>query len=73
MSKSGVRVEKDSFGNIDVPGEHYWGAQTERSRGNFKIGMSSSDGHSDRVGSLSNPAVPRILDFIRIVDEEGFC
>lgn len=36
MSK--VRVEKDSFGNIDVPGEHYWGAQTERSRGNFKIG-----------------------------------
>ena len=37
---SNVRVEKDTFGPIEVPGEHYWGAQTERSRGNFKIGES---------------------------------
>lgn len=33
------RKEKDSFGEIDVPAERLWGAQTERSRNNFKIGM----------------------------------
>src|SRR5579863_5882665 len=33
-----IRTESDSFGNIDVPANHYWGAQTERSLQNFKIG-----------------------------------
>ena len=33
-----TRVESDSFGEIEVPAEHYWGAQTERSFRNFKIG-----------------------------------
>jgi len=33
-----IRTESDSFGNIDVPGEKYWGAQTQRSLQNFKIG-----------------------------------
>lgn len=32
------RKESDSFGQIDVPADQYWGAQTERSRHNFKIG-----------------------------------
>jgi fumarate hydratase class II len=32
------RTETDTFGPIDVPGGTYWGAQTERSRQNFKIG-----------------------------------
>ncbi len=32
------RIEKDSFGNINVPKDKYWGAQTERSLTNFKIG-----------------------------------
>jgi fumarate hydratase class II len=32
------RTETDSFGAIEVDGGKYWGAQTERSRGNFKIG-----------------------------------
>ena len=32
------RSETDSFGPIDVPADRYWGAQTERSRQNFKIG-----------------------------------
>lgn len=32
------RTEKDTLGNIDVPIDAYWGAQTERSRMNFKIG-----------------------------------
>jgi fumarate hydratase class II len=33
-----TRTETDSFGPIEVPDEHYWGAQTERSRNNFRIG-----------------------------------
>jgi fumarate hydratase class II len=33
-----VRTESDSFGPIEVPAERYWGAQTERSRQNFRIG-----------------------------------
>lgn len=33
-----VRVETDSFGALDVPADKYWGAQTQRSLGNFKIG-----------------------------------
>ena len=27
-----TRTETDSFGPIEVPADHYWGAQTERSR-----------------------------------------
>lgn len=33
-----LRQETDSFGPIDVPGDKYWGAQTQRSLQNFKIG-----------------------------------
>jgi fumarate hydratase class II len=32
------RIETDSFGPIEVPNDRYWGAQTERSRRNFRIG-----------------------------------
>ncbi len=40
MSKDKIktRVETDSFGPIKVPADRYWGAQTQRSRQNFKIG-----------------------------------
>jgi fumarate hydratase, class II len=37
-SSAKVRVETDSFGAIEVPGDKYWGAQAQRSLGNFKIG-----------------------------------
>lgn len=33
------RIEKDSFGELKVPKEKYWGAQTQRSYQNFKIGQ----------------------------------
>ncbi|MFN3515144.1 MAG: class II fumarate hydratase [Phenylobacterium sp.] len=35
---TGTRVETDTFGPIEVPADRYWGAQTQRSIGNFKIG-----------------------------------
>src|ERR1700720_2451189 len=37
-SKSATRTETDSFGPIEVDADRYWGAQTERSRQNFRIG-----------------------------------
>ncbi len=36
------RIEKDTLGEVKVPAEKYWGAQTERSRNNFKIGTPAS-------------------------------
>ncbi len=36
-----TRMESDSFGPIEVAGDRYWGAQTERSRRNFRIGDES--------------------------------
>ncbi len=33
-----TRTETDSFGPLEVPADKYWGAQTQRSLGNFKIG-----------------------------------
>ncbi|MDG2290406.1 MAG: class II fumarate hydratase [Flavobacteriaceae bacterium] len=36
------RKEKDTMGSVQVPADKYWGAQTERSRNNFKIGSPSS-------------------------------
>jgi fumarate hydratase, class II len=38
MKKKHYRIEKDSLGNIRVPGDKYWGAQTQRSHENFRIG-----------------------------------
>ncbi len=36
------RIETDTMGEVQVPADKYWGAQTERSRGNFKIGPPAS-------------------------------
>ncbi len=36
------RIEKDTMGNVKVPHDKYWGAQTQRSIDNFKIGLPSS-------------------------------
>jgi fumarate hydratase, class II len=39
MSQKKVRTETDSMGAIEVAADRYWGAQTERSRNNFPIGV----------------------------------
>jgi fumarate hydratase, class II len=36
------RIEKDTMGEVKVPADKYWGAQTQRSRNNFKIGPAGS-------------------------------
>ena len=37
-----TRIEKDTLGEVHVPADKFWGAQTERSRNNFKIGPTGS-------------------------------
>lgn len=41
--KDNIRIEKDSFGEIEVPASHYWGAQTQRSLHHFKISHEKMD------------------------------
>ena len=41
MAKN-YRIEKDTMGEVKVPTKKYWGAQTQRSRNNFKIGEEAS-------------------------------
>eukprot|EP01104_Vermistella_antarctica_P000991 TRINITY_DN11066_c0_g1_i1.p1 TRINITY_DN11066_c0_g1~~TRINITY_DN11066_c0_g1_i1.p1 ORF type:complete len:572 (-),score=74.00 TRINITY_DN11066_c0_g1_i1:26-1741(-) len=43
MTESGTRVEKDSLGDVNVPADKYWGAQTQRSLENFRIGDPVAD------------------------------
>ena len=39
-----TRIEHDTMGNVEVPADKYWGAQTQRSFGNFKIGDGTMPG-----------------------------
>ncbi|HUI17578.1 MAG TPA: class II fumarate hydratase [Alphaproteobacteria bacterium] len=67
MAKAGqarTRTETDSFGPIEVPAERYWGAQTERSLENFKIGgermpaaLISALGLEKKAAALANMAL----------------
>src|SRR3954464_7465203 len=50
-----VRVETDTFGPIEVPADHYWGAQTQRSLQNFRIG-----------GERMQPALVRALGIVKL-------
>jgi fumarate hydratase, class II len=38
LSDKGFRVERDTFGELNVPSNKYYGAQTQRSLQSFKIG-----------------------------------
>ena len=41
-TKMNFRIEHDTMGEVQVPADKYWGAQTERSRNNFRIGPAAS-------------------------------
>jgi fumarate hydratase, class II len=42
VTSGNFRLEHDTMGEVQVPADKYWGAQTERSRNNFKIGPEAS-------------------------------
>jgi fumarate hydratase class II len=61
MGSSDNRKERDSFGEIDVAADRYWGAQTQRSLENFRIGgeriplpIIHALGHVKKVAALVN-------------------
>ena len=47
-----MRIEKDSMGEVEVPAEHYWGAQTQRSLHNFEIGRDTFVWGRDMIRAL---------------------
>ena len=61
MARQKFRIETDSFGPIRVPADRYWGAQTQRSLENFKIGddlmpapLIRAFGHQKKAAALAN-------------------
>jgi len=66
-AKGKTRTETDSMGPIEVPADRYWGAQTQRSLGNFKIGgermplpLVRAFGIQKRAAALTNIALDDI-------------
>jgi fumarate hydratase class II len=64
---TGTRTESDSMGEIEVPAEHYWGAQTQRSLIHFSIGddrmpkaVYHAYGHVKKAAALVNAAAGRL-------------
>ena len=67
IDAKGVRKESDSMGTIDVPADHYWGAQTQRSLIHFSIGndrmpkaLYDAYGYVKKAAALVNEAEGRL-------------
>jgi fumarate hydratase class II len=65
--QTGMRVESDSLGEVEVPAEHYWGAQTQRSLIHFSIGddhmpkaVYHAYGYVKKAAALVNHAAGRL-------------
>jgi len=64
------RIEKDTMGNVEVPADKYWGAQTQRSKMNFKIGDEGSMpreiveafGYLKKAAAIANNALGVLSD-----------
>src|SRR5215831_7446453 len=78
---TGTRIENDSMGEIAVPADHYWGAQTERSLHHFNIGddrmpveIIRAFGILKKAAAQANQEMkqldPKIADLIVKVSEE---
>jgi fumarate hydratase class II len=78
---SGKRIESDSMGEIEVPAEHYWGAETQRSLIHFSIGddrmpreIYHAYGHVKKAAALVNSAAGRLETWradaiVKVADE----
>lgn len=66
------RIESDSFGAIEVPATAYWGAQTQRSLGNFKIGTEKMPKPLIRALGIIKCAAARANTALDNLDE-GLC
>ena len=66
---SAVRIEKDTMGEIEVPKEKYWGAQTQRSIQNFPIGNDKMPVQMIRALGIQKKAAASANIFFRRLDE----
>src|SRR3954453_6212151 len=64
-----VRVETDTFGPIEVPADHYWGAQTQRSLQNFRIGGERMPAPLVRALGIVKLAAARVNVRLGVLDE----
>ena len=55
-----TRTETDTFGSIEVEDSRYWGAQAERSRGNFRIGWVPRCARPMPARSSTSPSTPSV-------------
>ena len=55
-----ARVETDTFGPIEVPADRYWGAQTQRSLQNFRIGSETMPAPLVRALGIVKRAAARV-------------
>ncbi|RZJ37405.1 MAG: class II fumarate hydratase, partial [Brevundimonas sp.] len=69
-----VRIETDTFGPIEVASDRYWGAQAQRSLGNFKIGWEKQPlpivralGIVKRAAAETNMALGKLDDHFPLV------
>jgi fumarate hydratase class II len=63
-----TRTETDTFGPIDVPADRYWGAQTERSLENFKIGGERMSRPMIRAFGIVKQAAALVNKEMKLVD-----
>jgi len=81
ISASGFRRQSDSMGEIDVPADRYWGAQTQRSLEHFAIGddrmpkgVYHAYGYVKKAGALVNAELGRLEQWradaiVKVADE----
>jgi fumarate hydratase class II len=67
---SNTRTESDSFGNIDVDATRYWGAQTQRSLKNFKIGVETMPVPLIRAYGILKLCAAKVNNDLGVLDSE---
>lgn len=71
MKKRAKRIETDSFGSIEVDSDCYWGAQTERSRHNFKIGEERMPSAFIQAFGLQKCAAAKVNIALKLLDTKS--
>lgn len=64
------RVESDTFGPVNVPGDRYWGAQTQRSLQNFKISSETMPPAMVRALGIVKQAAARVNRTLGVLDDQ---
>ena len=66
----GYRIERDSMGEMQVPDDKYWGAQTQRSHENFKIGVETMPQEIIRAFAILKKAAAMANNRLGRLDDE---